>query len=100
MRERKWSGIAEESANGSSKMPTMSCSSAATCLGAISSSSWVEPRRFATRRAHGVSSYVASEKPTEKVRTEAREVSVIRQTTALESIPPDRKAPIGTSLTI
>src|SRR5215813_901888 len=43
---------------------------------------------------------VLSVKPTEKVRTGLLELRAIRATTREESIPPDKKTPIGTSLII
>jgi hypothetical protein len=62
----------------------------------ISSSCAVE-KRSAISLALGSSFQSSSSKPIEKVRTGSGEVSAIAATTVAESIPPERKAPSGTS---
>ena len=58
------------------------------------------PRRArAISRAASSSSYAGSSKPIENVFTGRDEASAISATTRLESTPPDRNAPSGTSLT-
>ena len=57
------------------------------------------PNRSATRRARGSSFTASSANPIEKVLTGSRDCSAIAATTAEESIPPERKAPTGTSAT-
>ena len=61
---------------------------------------WSVPRWAATAAASDDSSKERSAKPTVKVRTEPEECRCIRATIVLESIPPERNAPTGTSATI
>ena len=58
------------------------------------------PRCAATAAASDDSSKDRSANPTVKVRTGTDECRCIRATIVLESIPPERKAPTGTSATI
>ena len=66
--------------------------------GRSSNSVWSVPSSFATRRAWGSSLYEFSSKPIEKVFTGRSMMRLMSATTALESMPPLRKAPSGTSL--
>ena len=61
---------------------------------------WSVPRWAATAAASVDSSKARSAKPTVKVCTGVARCCCIRATTRLESIPPDRKAPTGTSATM
>ena len=61
---------------------------------------WSVPRWAATAAASPDSSKARSSKPTVKVRTGLVLWRCIRETIRLESIPPDRKAPTGTSATM
>ena len=64
-------------------------------------SSWCSvPKAWATRRASPSSLKAASGNPIENVLTGAPERPAIVATTALESMPPLRNAPRGTSLTM
>ena len=92
-------GIAEESANGSSRWSTTAGTSSATC-GARTSSWWSVSNRAATARAYGSSSYdgVPASKPIENVAIRPEVAARMLATTALESIPPEMKTPRGTSL--
>ncbi len=91
--------IAEESANGSSKLRTITGASSAA-FGSRISSWWSVPKRSATWRAYGSSSYeaAAAPKPIENVVRRPLVTSRMLATTTLESTPPDRNAPRGTSL--
>src|ERR1700727_1690070 len=61
--------------------------------------SWCEHENvLATKRARGSSLYSSSPKPIEQVVTASVANSFINATTQLESTPPLRKAPSGTSL--
>ena len=61
---------------------------------------WSVPRYAATAVASADSSKDRSANPTVKVRTDPVACCCIRATMALESIPPERNAPTGTSATI
>ena len=58
------------------------------------------PRCAAIACAASDSSYPSSSKPMVKVCTGVSESDCIRETTVAESMPPDKKAPNGTSATI
>ena len=87
----------EASAIGSSSSAVTSGTRSKSMCGSRTSSWWLVLRRSATRRAHPDSSNERSEKPIEKLFTFPGVSSAMVAATALESMPPDRKTPIGTS---
>ena len=90
----------DASANGSSRKSAIVGSSSIITCGVKTSSWWSVPKCSATRRACSDSSKLRSPKPIEKVLTApAGSASTIIATTELESMPPLRNAPSGTSLT-
>jgi hypothetical protein len=96
----KYDGIVESSANGSSKLETMASIKPST-RGATSNSRWFVRYRAATIRAYVRSSSknpVSPANPIVNVLTGLSEACAMNATTALESIPPLRNAPSGTSL--
>src|SRR5260370_165568 len=89
----------DASAIGSSSNAVTSGTRSISMCGSRISSWWLVPRRSATMRAQLDSSNEGSEKPIEKLFTLPGVSSAIVAATALESIPPERKTPIGTSAT-
>ena len=90
--------MAEVSPNGSSRYQAKSSTSGTTS--GSSTRSWCSvPLSAATRRAWFNSVWLSSRKPTENVLTGCALRRDIVATTALESMPPLRNAPTGTSLT-
>ena len=93
-------GISDTSPNGSSQMSGNRGMTSAAAASLIMSGVCSVPRWAATAAASPDSSKARSEKPTVKVRTGRRLRCCMRATTRLESIPPERNAPTGTSATI
>src|SRR5216683_289008 len=89
----------DASAIGSSRNAVTSGTRSSSMCGSRISSWWLVPRRSATMRAQLDSSNEGSEKPIEKLFTLPGVSSAMVAATALESIPPERKTPIGTSAT-
>src|SRR5262249_17056929 len=85
------------SANGSSKTRATSGNNARACE-LVKTSSWCSvPSVRATVAAWERSSYDGSAKPIANVLTGTVDTSAARAVTRLESIPPERKVPQGTS---
>ena len=93
-------GISEMSPKGSSQMSGNSGTTSSASASVTASGVWSVPRCAATAAASADSSKARSAKPTVKVRTGRSLCCCMSATTMLESTPPERKAPTGTSATI
>ena len=99
MRQSSVVGMMLSSAKGSSQIPGTSRTMASVSAGVTTCSSCRVRRWPATARACPASSHSFAEKPMAKLRTSAP-VAAISAVTRLESMPPERKAPSGTSATM
>ena len=82
---------------GSSSCQTRLGSSSKNCFGVITISWWSVPNALLTSRAYSNSFASRSRKPTENVLIGSSTIVDIIAAIALESIPPDRNMPNGTS---
>ena len=100
IRESASSGISEGSASGSSRCQTATGRRSRNSAAPMRVSWWRVPKAREVEAASGSSSLAQpGSKPIEKVRTGSSLASAMNDSTALESRPPERKQPRGTSLT-
>ncbi len=97
--DSRYVGTSVASQNGSSNRPS-NCNSFSASICSAVSTIWLVPKCRDTSAAIGDSSTLPRSKATEKVRTGSLLCRDIIATRTDESIPPDKKTPMGTSLII